>query len=118
VYHTYFIGSLRIVLDAEVQAGNQTASSYAQPGLWKFVDGLGEQRQPAFLRGDCGWGTERMMGEAEQRKLGYLFKLKQGGNVTKLLEAVFGREGWSEAGQGWQGMDSELQLQGWSRDGG
>lgn len=56
VYHTYLIGSLRIVLDAEVQAGNQTASSYAQPGLWKFVDGLGEQKRPAFLRGDCGGG--------------------------------------------------------------
>lgn len=115
VYHTYFIGNLRIVLDAEVQAGNQTASSYAQPGLWKFMDGLGEHSRPAFLRGDCGWGTERMMQEAEQRKLGYLFKLKQSGNVKKLLERLFGSEGWAAAGQGWQGMESELQLQGWSR---
>ena len=32
-YHTYFIANLRIVLDVEVQAGNQTASSYAQPAL-------------------------------------------------------------------------------------
>jgi hypothetical protein len=115
VYHTYFIGNLRIVLDAEVQAGNQTASSYAQPGLWKFVDGLGAQSRPAFLRGDCGWGTEGMMREAEQRKLGYLFKLKQSGNVKKLLGRLFGTEGWSDAGQGWQGMESELQLQGWSQ---
>ena len=115
VYHTYFIGNLRIVLDAEVQAGNQTASSYAQPGLWKFVDGLGERSRPAFIRGDCGWGTERMMGEAERRNLGYLFKLKQSGNVKKLLERMFGSEGWCDAGQGWQGMESELQLEGWSR---
>ena len=115
VYHTYFIGHLRIVLDVEVQAGNQTASSYAQPGLWKFVDGLGEHLRPAFLRGDCGWGSERMMQEAEQRKLGYLFKLKQSGNVKKLLQRMFGNEGWTTAGQGWQGLESEIRLQGWSR---
>jgi hypothetical protein len=30
-YHSSFIASLRIVLDVEVQAGNQTASTYAQP---------------------------------------------------------------------------------------
>ena len=31
VYHSYFVGGLRLVLDVEVQAGNQTAPSYAQP---------------------------------------------------------------------------------------
>jgi hypothetical protein len=29
-------GGRRVVLDVEVQAGNQTASLYAQPGLWRF----------------------------------------------------------------------------------
>jgi len=29
-YHTYFAANIRLVLDVEVQAGNQTASSYAQ----------------------------------------------------------------------------------------
>ena len=115
VYHTYFIGALRLVLDVEVQAGNQTASSYAQPELWKFVDGLGEQSRPALLRGDCGWGTEAMMREAEQRGLGYLFKIKQSANVKKLQERLFGREGWVSAGQGWQGIESELHLEGWSQ---
>jgi hypothetical protein len=33
-YHSYFIANLRIVMDVEVQAGNQTAASYAQPELW------------------------------------------------------------------------------------
>src|SRR5438067_6494770 len=33
-YHSYFIGSIRMVLEVEVQAGNQTASSFAQPELW------------------------------------------------------------------------------------
>jgi len=32
VYHTYFMAALRMVLEVEVQAGNQTASQFAQPG--------------------------------------------------------------------------------------
>jgi hypothetical protein len=40
------------VLDVEVQAGNQTASSFAQPELWKFLDGLpadlGDHPKPAI----------------------------------------------------------------------
>ena len=56
-YHSYFIANLRIVMDVEVQAGNQTASSYAQPGMWEKLDGLEEQRRPALVRGDCAWGA-------------------------------------------------------------
>lgn len=51
VYHSYFIANLRLVMEVEVQAGNQTASSFAQPELWDLLDGLGEQSRPAFLRG-------------------------------------------------------------------
>ena len=114
-YHSYFIANLRMVLDVEVQAGNQTASSFAQPELWKFLDGLPESSHPAFLRGDCGWGTERAMEGAEERKIPYLFKLKQSLNVKKLLNQLFGKDGWLDAGQRWQGLVSELQLAGWSK---
>jgi hypothetical protein len=115
VYHSYFVGGLRLVLDVEVQAGNQTAPVYAQPGLWKFIDGLPTQNRPALLRGDCHWGSEKMMLGAEQRCLAYLFKLRQTKNVTKLIERLIDGSGWEEAGQGWQGVSCELQLQGWSR---
>ena len=67
VYHTYFVANLRLVLEVEVQPGNQTASSYAQPALWEFVDALEPGQRPTLLRGDVGWGSERMMREAEQR---------------------------------------------------
>ena len=60
VYHTYFVANLRLVLEVEVQPGNQTASSYAQPALWEFVDGLKPEQRPTLLRGDVGWGSERM----------------------------------------------------------
>jgi hypothetical protein len=114
-YHSYFIGNLRLVMDVEVQAGNQTASSFAQPELWSLLDGLPKSSQPAFLRGDCGWGNERAIEGAEQRKIPYLFKLKQSANVKKLIVKLLGNEQWVEAGQKWQGLDAELQLSGWSQ---
>ncbi len=114
-YHTSFIAGLRIVLDVEVQAGNQTASSYAQPELWKLLDGMPAPSRPAFLRGDCGWGTERAMEGAERRAIPYLFKLKQTANVKKLIDKLFGKSTWVDAGQQWQGLESELRLSGWTR---
>ncbi len=115
VYHSYFIANLRMVLEVEVQAGNQTASSYAQPELWALVDGLEERSRPTFLRGDCAWGTERALEGAEQRQLPYVFKLRQTANVKKLIGRLFGRDEWAEVGQQWQGLEAELQLSGWSQ---
>ncbi len=114
-YHSYFIGNLRMVMDVEVQAGNQTAASFAQPELWALLDGIPEQSRPQFLRGDCNWGTERAMEGAEQREIPYLFKLKQSVNVKKLIAKLIGNEQWVDAGQQWQGLDTELQLSGWSQ---
>jgi hypothetical protein len=114
-YHSYFIANLRIVMDVEVQAGNQTASSFAQPELWGLLDGLEKTSRPTFVRGDCQWGTERAMVGAEQRSIPYLFKLKQSGNVKKLIEKFLGRDQWVEAGQQWQGLETELRLSGWSQ---
>src|SRR5216683_3195797 len=57
--HSYFVANIRMVLDMEVQAGNQTAPSYAQPGLWAFLDELEERQRPIFLRGDSHWGAEK-----------------------------------------------------------
>jgi len=113
--HSYFIANIRIAVDVEVQAGNQTASSFAQPELWSFLDGLPKERHPSFLRGDSAWGTERAMEAAEQRQIPFLFKLKQSANVRRLAERLLGKDGWAAAGQGWQGMESELLLSGWSK---
>jgi hypothetical protein len=48
VYHTYFIANVRLLMDLEVQAGNQTASSFAQPELWSLLDGLPGPSRPSF----------------------------------------------------------------------
>jgi hypothetical protein len=114
-YHSYFVANIRMVLDMEVQAGNQTAPLYAQPELWAFLDGLPEQDRPVFLRGDSHWGAEKAMVGAEERNLGYLFKLKQSANVKKLIGQIFRKEEWLEAGQQWQGREDVLRLSGWSK---
>jgi hypothetical protein len=114
-YHSYFMANIRMVLDMEVQAGNQTAPLYAQPELWAFLDGLPEQDRPVFLRGDSHWGAEKAMLGAEQRELGYLFKLKQSAKVKQLIRQIFRKEEWVEAGQRWQGREDVLRLSGWTK---
>ena len=115
-YHSYFLGNARIVLDVEVQAGNQTDPSFAQPELWAFIDSLSERDRPLFVRGDCQWGSEKAMVGAEQRSLGFLFKLKQSGNVKKLIRKIFDKQEWEDAGQNWQGRWEKLRLDGWSKE--
>jgi hypothetical protein len=115
-YHSYFAANIRMVLDMEVQAGNQTAPLYAQPELWAFLDGLPEGKRPLFLRGDSHWGSEKAMVGAEEREIGYLFKLKQSANVKKLIGQIFRKEEWVEAGQQWQGREDVLRLSGWSKE--
>ena len=114
-YHSYFIANLRLVMEVEVQAGNQTAATFAQPELWSLLDGMAKSSHPRFLRGDCNWGNERAMVGAEQRQIAYLFKLKQSAKVKKLIVKLFGNDQWEDAGQQWQGQSTELQLSGWSQ---
>jgi len=83
--------------------------------LWSMLDGMAKSSHPRFLRGDCNWGSERAMEGSEQRGIAYLFKLKQSANVKKLIGQLFGNEEWVDAGQKWQGLDTELRLSGWSQ---
>lgn len=115
VYHCYFIAAIRLIVEVEVQPGNRTASHYAQPGLWGWLDARPREQWPHLLRGDISWGTERMMQEAERRELPYLFKLKKTSKVNRHIEKLWGRNDWTAAGAGWEGLNSELQLTGWSR---
>src|SRR5512135_1897144 len=36
-YHSYAIAELRLILEVEVQAGNQHASKHSAPGLWALL---------------------------------------------------------------------------------
>jgi hypothetical protein len=122
------MAGLRLVLDAEVAAGNQHASKHAAPGLWALLDRIPRDCWPALLRGDSGFGAEAVMREAEGRGLPYLFKLRLTANVKKLIKKTFYKNDWADAGTrsssaacgsaplgGWQGREDTLRLEGWSR---
>ena len=113
-YHSYMIANLRLMLEVEVQPGNQTAPKHSAADLWSLLDRLGPGRQPAMLRGDNAWGTEAVMREAEQRRLPYLLRLRLTRNVTRAIERAMTGQ-WQPAGRGWEGQSIELRLLGWSR---
>src|SRR5258708_25373124 len=74
-YHSYILANLRLVLEVEVQAGNQHAAKHSAPGLWTLLDRLGRQCAPWLLRGDRDWGKAGVIREAERRGQAYLFNL-------------------------------------------
>lgn len=113
-YHTYLIANLRLVLEVEVQAGNRGFSKYSVPGLDALLKGMPRAHWPAFIRGDRDWATERIMAWAEHEGLDYLFKLRATPNVKRLIEKLMLGAHWVDAGQGWEGKGSWLQLRGWS----
>jgi hypothetical protein len=114
-YHTYFIANLRLVLDVEVQPGNQHHSKYSAPGLWALLEQIGRARWPRLLRGDRDWGTEANMRRCEQEGLPYLFKQRLTKRTKQLVERLLRDAEWTDAGQGWQGAEASLRLSGWSR---
>jgi len=75
-YHSYFIANLRLALGVDIYPGNQSASANGLPGMWRMLSRLPRERWPTFLRGDCGYGSERVMLECEERQL--LFCLNYG----------------------------------------
>ena len=114
-YHTYMLSSLRLVLRVDVLPGDQYNVAHATDGLWRLLDHLGPDRRPALLRGDKSWGIERVMARAEQNRLAYLFRLRMTLNVKRSLERAMRQSDWADAGQGWQGKETTLRLQGWGR---
>ncbi len=112
-YHTYMIANLRLILDVEVQAGNQSSSAYSAPGLWAMLENIPRMDWPAFVRGDCDWGSDPIMTEAETRDLHYLFKLRQSANVKKFILQQHCRSGWECTVDGWEALSTELKLSTW-----
>jgi hypothetical protein len=103
------------VLDVEVQPGNQMASSFSAPDLWSLLERIPCSDWPQFIRGDIAFGTDRVMSVAEEKQIPYLFKLKQSNNVKRLIEILINNDDWSFAGQGWEGQEGQLQLDGWKK---
>ena len=113
--HTYWIGNLRLVLDVEVQGGKAIAGKYSRPRLRLLLERLAVEERPVLVRGDIAFGNEGMMAEMEEIGQRYLFKLKQTAGVKRLIERLWRRSDWQGVGQGFDAVEAELQLAGWTR---
>jgi hypothetical protein len=83
-----------------------------------FLESRDRKDWPTFIRGDIAHGNEQMMQGAEEREVAYLFKIRRTKGVLQLIARLAARgekSAWRPAGQGWEGVESRLQLQGWSR---
>jgi len=115
VHQTYMMGTTRLVMSVETAPGNEHTGAHATPGLWALLDRTPRDHWPRLLRGDSGITSEGIMREAEGRSVAYLLKLRQTKNVKSLIRRLFSKRGWCDAGQGFEGIESELRLDGWSR---
>lgn len=53
VYQAMLLSAAKVVLNVDVQAGNQMPSTYAQPTLWGWLDASEKKDWPTLLRGHC-----------------------------------------------------------------
>jgi Transposase DDE domain group 1 len=116
IYHSYFVANLRISLGVEVLPGKESAAPNGMPGLWEMLERLPRERWPTFARGDCGYGSEKIMCEFEARELPYLLKLRHTAKVKALVrDHLRQSEGWQDCGDGWEAAEATLKLSGWTR---
>ncbi|MDA9004010.1 transposase [bacterium] len=112
-YHTYMMANLRLVLDVEVKAGDQSHSTHSLPGLRGLLNRLPADSKPELVRGDIGFGTDTVMSDLEAINQSYLFKLKKSKNVINLIYKHHGTGEWKSVHAGWEAKCDELALQGW-----
>jgi hypothetical protein len=116
-YHSYLMANTRLCLGVEVLSGKEHAARHALPGLWQMLDKLPRTQWPTLLRGDCSYGNEVLLSQAEARELPCLLKLRQTPGVKTLIkQALRSGAAWRPAGEGWEAMEARLRLSGWSRE--
>jgi hypothetical protein len=114
-YHSALMANTRLALAVEVMPGNETAPRHSVPGIGAWLDALPKAQRPALLRGDVAYGNEGVLREAEARAQPYLMKIRLTANVKRLVRKLFASNAWTDAGQGWEGIEDELRLSGWRR---
>ena len=112
--HTYWIGNLRLVLDAQLEPGNRHSPVHARPGLLALLEGMPRAQRPKLVRGDCAYGSEGEMSALEAIGQPYLFKLRQSAGVKRLVQRQWTRRDWCNVGQGWDACEDSLRLTGWT----
>lgn len=113
--HTYWIGNLRLVLDAQLEPGNRHSPMHSRPGLMALLEELPQAQRTKLVRGDCAFGSEGEMSALEAIGQPYLFKLRQSAGVKTLVKRQWRRSDWCPVGQGWDACEDTLLLTGWSQ---
>ena len=115
-YHTLCIAKLRLVLGVVIHAGNETAGIHSSEMLDRFLKLLSGRLRPKLVRGDVGFGNETIISCCEENLVHYLFKVKRSRLVKNLFQQYLANpSAWVDAGEGWQCVDTQLSLNGWSR---
>lgn len=113
--HTYMIANLRLILDVEVKAGNQSHSAHSLPGLMALLETLTIDQRPYCVRGDIGFGTDNIMQDLERIEQPYLFKLRKSPNVQRLIHQHHNQGKWTTLKPGWEAKEARIALQGWQQ---
>lgn len=92
-YHSYIVAGLRLILGVDVEAGNQSHSDTTLPGLLNLLDRLPEDKRPAIVRGDSGFGNSPVMEGLEKRGIPFLFKLKMTKNSAIFIPLLGNPDG-------------------------
>ena len=99
-----------------MRSDNEHGGSFALPKLFDLIDSMAEENRPFLIRGDVSYGSDNMMRECENRLIRYLFKLKMSSGAKNLIRDIeHSNPNWANAGQGWQGYKTTIQLQGWQQ---
>jgi hypothetical protein len=114
-YHSYLMGVLRLVLDVEVHPGKKHSARHGFKGLWRLYDGFTPDERPSLIRGDCQYGQEHLMSEAEYRSQKYVLRLRMTRRSKDLIRWMGQNGRWTDLGQGWSGQEGQLRLSGWSK---
>ena len=103
------------MLDVEVQGGKASAAKHSLPRLCQLLERLAPEERPTLVRGDNAFGNEGVMLEMEAMGQRDLFKLRQTAGVKRLIERQWQHGEWYGVGQGFDAVESQLRLSGWSR---
>ncbi|MBK8386019.1 MAG: transposase [Candidatus Accumulibacter sp.] len=98
----------------EVQGGKAIAGKYSRPRLRLLLERLAVEERPVLVRGDIAFGNEGMMAEMEEIGQRYLFKLANGWGQAP-DRAALAAQRLAGVGQGFDAVEAELQLAGWTR---
>jgi hypothetical protein len=113
--HSFVMATTRLVLEVAVHPGNEHTVKSTIPEFQRVLGDLPRTLWPALVRGDCAFGTEDMMAWPEANNLDYLFKQRMTTRTRALVQELDLTQGWVDAGQGFQGKESTLQLSTWTR---